>query len=117
MFLIFYYQYALDKSLNIISVHLAGSYHISNRRIKSELLKTIQYNSILNQFSSHAHDHTHLSTCLPLITPKVATGSLAVQDEFNEIDYREFLLISKNVEERAGTGSEPLPGNFLNPKK
>src|SRR5688572_14934238 len=44
------------------------------------------------------------------------TGSLAVQDEFNEMDYREFLLMSKNVEERAGTGSEPLPGNFLNPK-
>jgi hypothetical protein len=114
MFLIFY---APDRSLNIISVHLAGSYHTSNRRIESELLKTIQYNSILDQFSSHAHDHTHLSACLPLITPKVATGSLAVQDEFNEMDYREFLLMSKNVEERAGTGSEPLPGNFLNPKK
>ncbi|CAG8647308.1 13717_t:CDS:1, partial [Funneliformis mosseae] len=41
---------------------------------------------------------------------------LAVQDEFNGMDYLEFLSISKNVKERAGTDSEPFLGNFLNPK-
>jgi len=54
---------------------------------------------------------------LPLIIPKKATGSLAVQDEFNERDYREFLSMSKNIEESAGAGSESFPGAFLNPKK
>ena len=61
-------------------------------------------------------DNHHLSACIPLITPKETTGSLAIQDEFNEIDYREFLSMSRDVEEMAGLGSEPFPGTFLNPK-
>ena len=52
-----------------------------------------------------------------MIIPKKATGSLVVQDEFNERDYQEFLSMSKNIEESAGAGSEPFPGAFLNPKK
>ncbi|CAG8617173.1 11334_t:CDS:2 [Funneliformis caledonium] len=68
------------------------------------------------EFSSYIQDHTHLSACLPLITPKVATSSLAIQDEFNGMDYLEFLSMSKIVEERAETGSESFLGNFLNSK-
>ena len=49
-------------------------------------------------------------------TEKTA-GSLAIQDEFNEIDLREFLLMSNDVEEMAGIGSESFPGTFLNPKR
>ncbi|GBC36556.2 uncharacterized protein LOC110040724 [Rhizophagus irregularis DAOM 181602=DAOM 197198] len=96
---------------------LLGSYHSSNRRIEPELLKTIQFNSLLDQFSSCAQDHQHLSTCITLITPKETTGSLVIHDEINGIDYREFLSMSRNVEEMAGTGSEPFPGTFLNPKR
>ncbi|CAG8722332.1 3071_t:CDS:2, partial [Funneliformis mosseae] len=65
-------------------------------RIEPELLKMIQHNSLFDQFSSHIQNHTHLSACLPLITPKIATGSLVVQDEFNGMDYLEFLSMSKN---------------------
>ncbi|CAB4381100.1 unnamed protein product [Rhizophagus irregularis] len=88
---------------------LLGSYHSSNRRIEPELLKTIQFNSLLDQFSSCAQDHQHLSTCITLITPKETTGSLVIHDEFNGIDYQEFLSMSRNVEAMAGTGSEPFP--------
>ncbi|CAG8579176.1 2926_t:CDS:1 [Funneliformis mosseae] len=49
--------------------------------------------------------------------PKETTGSLAVQDELNRIDYCEFLSISKNVKEIAGTDSESFSGVFLNPKR
>ena len=33
------------------------------------------------------------------------------------IKYSEFLSISKNVTEKAGTGSEPFPGTFMKPMK
>ncbi|CAG8554788.1 11629_t:CDS:2, partial [Funneliformis mosseae] len=61
--------------------------------------------------------HPHLSNCLPLIILKKATGSLAIQDKFNERDYQEFLSMSKNIEKSAGAGSEPFPDIFLNLKK
>ncbi|CAB4470723.1 unnamed protein product [Rhizophagus irregularis] len=96
---------------------LLGSYHTSNRKIEPELLKTIHYNSLLDQFSSCVQDHQHLSACLPLIASKETSSSLAVQDEFDEIDYQKFLSMSRNVEKMAGTGSESFPGTFLNPKR
>ncbi|PKY38938.1 hypothetical protein RhiirA4_452040 [Rhizophagus irregularis] len=96
---------------------LLGSYHTSNRKIEPELLKTIQYNSLFDQSSSHAQEHQHLSACLSLITLKETTGSLAIQNEFDGIDYQNFLSMSRNVEEMAGTGFESFPGTFLNPKK
>jgi hypothetical protein len=91
-----------------------GSFHSSNRNIEPELLKTIQYNSLIDQLSSHAQENHNLSACLPLIEPKKATGSLGVH---NEVDYREFLSMSRNVETKAGTGTEAFPGEFLSPKK
>ncbi|PKC05929.1 hypothetical protein RhiirA5_420281 [Rhizophagus irregularis] len=96
---------------------LLGSYHTSNRKIELELLKTIHYNFLLDQFSSCIQDHQHLSACLPLIASKETSSSLAVQDEFDEIDYQKFLSISRNVEKMAGTGSESFLGTFLNPKR
>lgn len=80
-------------------------------------MKTIQYNSLLDQFSSCAQDNQHLSACLPLIKPKETIGSLAVQDEIDVTGYHEFLSMSRDVEEMAGTGSESFPGSFLNPKR
>lgn len=79
------------------------------------MLRIIQYNSLLDQFVS-CQDNQHLSACLPLIAPKKVAGSLAVQDESNEIEYKEFLSMSRDVEEMAGIGSEYFPGTFLNPK-
>ncbi|CAG8721243.1 3403_t:CDS:1, partial [Funneliformis mosseae] len=93
------------------------SYHNSNRKIKLELLKIIQYNSLLKHFSSHIQEHSHLSNCLSLIIPKKATSSLAIQDEFNERDYQEFLFMSKNIKESTRAGSESFPDAFLNLKK
>ncbi|CAB4431022.1 unnamed protein product [Rhizophagus irregularis] len=54
---------------------LLGSYHTSNRKIEPELLKTIHYNSLLDQFSSCVQDHQHLSACLPLIASKETSCS------------------------------------------
>ncbi|CAG8635453.1 1037_t:CDS:2, partial [Funneliformis caledonium] len=61
--------------------------------------------------------HIYLSACLPLITPKETIRSLTVLDEPNEIDYQEFLLMSRNVKEMVRLGSESFPDTFLNPKK
>ncbi|CAB4442105.1 unnamed protein product [Rhizophagus irregularis] len=52
-----------------------------------------------------------------LLASKETSGSLAVQDEFDEIDYQKFLFMSRNVEKMAGTSSESFPGTFLNPKR
>ncbi|CAG8650879.1 7247_t:CDS:2 [Funneliformis caledonium] len=62
-------------------------------------------------------NHQHLSPYLSLITLKETTSSLAVQDELNGIDYCEFLSMSRNVKEMAGTDSESFLGVFLNPKR
>ncbi|CAG8690597.1 2028_t:CDS:2, partial [Funneliformis caledonium] len=70
-----------------------GLYYTSNRKIELELLKTIQYNSLLDQFFSYTQDYQYLSACLPLIMPKETTGSLTIQDELNGIDYREFINV------------------------
>ncbi|CAI2190286.1 20497_t:CDS:1, partial [Funneliformis geosporum] len=68
-------------------------------------------------YSTNIQNHDHLSAYLSLITPKEAIGSLAVFDEFNEMNYRKFLSMSINVEEMAGLGSKSFPGSFLNPNK
>ncbi|CAG8710714.1 15750_t:CDS:2, partial [Funneliformis mosseae] len=66
--------------------------------------------------TEHILGNQHLSACLPLIAPKETTGSLAVQDEFNKIDYQNFLLMFKDVEELAEIGSESFLSVFLNLK-
>ncbi|CAG8715596.1 10712_t:CDS:2, partial [Rhizophagus irregularis] len=58
----------------------------------------------------------HPIKCLPYITHKEKVGSLA-HDDFDLLEYFEFLSMSKNVKEKAGIGSEPFPGALLKPKK
>ncbi|CAG8696432.1 377_t:CDS:2, partial [Funneliformis mosseae] len=88
---------------NLIDVNISDSgdyheteclYHSSNRSIKPELLKIIQYNSFINQISSYIQGKQYLSACLPLIVPKETT----------------------DVEELAGIDSESFSGVFLNSK-
>ncbi len=40
---------------------LIGLYYSNNRRIEPELLKIIQYNSLIDQISSYTQDNQHLS--------------------------------------------------------
>ena len=42
---------------------------------------------------------------------------LAAHEDFELMKYSEFLSMSKNVTEKAGTGSEPFPGTFMKPIK
>src|SRR5437763_12168973 len=44
-------------------------------------------------------------------------GSLAAHEDFELMKYSEFLSMSKNVTEKAETGSEPFPGTFMKPMK
>ncbi|PKC61562.1 hypothetical protein RhiirA1_398323 [Rhizophagus irregularis] len=69
-----------------------------------------------NQHIEPANENQHLSECLPYITHKEKVGSLA-HDDFDLLEYFEFLSMSKNVKEKAGIGSEPFPGALLKPKK
>jgi hypothetical protein len=91
--------------------------HSSNRHIEPELLKTVQHYSILDELSASCNENQHLSTCLPYIAFKKSVGSLAAHEDFELMKYSEFLSMSKNVMEKAGTGSEPFPGTFMKPMK
>ncbi|CAG8739803.1 20442_t:CDS:1, partial [Gigaspora rosea] len=88
------------------------SLYSSNRRIKPELLKTMQYHSLLDELSSSANGH--LQTCLQFIEQKNMTSSFTMH---NGNDYQEFFSISVNVEEKSGTGSKPFLGELLSPKE
>jgi len=81
------------------------------------LLKTVQHYSILDELSASCVENQHLSTCLPYIAFKKSVGSLAAHEDFELMKYSEFLSMSKNVTEKAGTGSEPFPGTFMKPMK
>jgi hypothetical protein len=81
------------------------------------LLKTVQHYSILDELSASCDENQHLSTCLPYIAFKKSVGSLAAHEDFELMKYSEFLSMSKNVMEKAGTGSEPFPGTFMKPMK
>ena len=72
----------------------------------------MQYNSLLDELSSRADGH--LKTCLEFIEQEKVFGSLSFS---YGNDHREFLMMSTNVEERSGTGSEAFPGELLGPKK
>jgi hypothetical protein len=92
--------------------------HSSNRHIEPELLRTVQHYSILNELSaSYGNENQHLSTCLPYIAFKESVGSLAANEDFDLMKYSEFLSMSKNVKDKAGTGSEQFPGIFMKPMK
>ena len=54
---------------------------------------------------------------MPYIAFKETVGSLAVHDDFDLKDYLEFLLMAKDVRDKAGVGSEAFPGTLLKPMK
>src|SRR5271156_104102 len=107
------YRYFID----IYYFIFIGSFHSSNRKIEPELLKIIQNNSLLDQFFASSKDHPHLSKCSTLLAPKKTTGSLAIHNELDGFDYREFLSMSRNIEQMAATGTKLFLGVFLGPKK
>ena len=88
-------------------------FNSSNRHIEPELLKTVQHYSILDELSASYDENQHLSICLPYIAFKKSVGSLAAHEDFELMKYSEFLSMSKNVTEKAGTGSEPFSGIFF----
>ncbi|PKK60519.1 hypothetical protein RhiirC2_719040 [Rhizophagus irregularis] len=82
---------------------LLGSLQSSNRNIEPELLKIVQNYSYLDELLSYSNENQHLSECLPYIAHKEKVGSLA-HDDFDLLEYFEFLSMSKNVKEKAGIG-------------
>jgi hypothetical protein len=82
------------------------------------LLRTVQHYSILDELSAtYGNGSQHLSACLPYIAFKESVGSLAANEDFDLMQYSEFLSMSKNVKDKAGLGSEPFPGAFMKPMK
>ena len=98
-------------------IFFTGSFHNSNRHIEPELLKIIQNHSCLDELSLFVNENQHLLECLPYITLKETVGSLTANEDFDLMKYSEFLTMSKNVKEKAGTGSEPFLDALLKPMK
>ncbi|CAG8676819.1 8935_t:CDS:2, partial [Funneliformis caledonium] len=89
------------------------SFHNSNRHIESELLKIVQNYSCLDELSLFVNEIQHLLECLPYIALKETVSSLTANKDFDLMKYSEFLTMSKNVNKKAGTGSEPFLGALL----
>ena len=77
----------------------------------------LQHCSILDELLASCDENQHLSTCLPYIAFKKSVGSLAAHEDFELMKYSEFLSMSKNVTEKARTGSEPFSSTFMKPMK
>ncbi|CAG8759531.1 17842_t:CDS:2, partial [Funneliformis caledonium] len=90
------------------------SFYNINRNIELELLRIVQNYSHLDEIS---HENQHFSTCLSYIATRKTVGSLATHEDFDLKDYSEFLMISKDIREMVGIGSEPFLGTFLKPMK
>ncbi|CAB4375937.1 unnamed protein product [Rhizophagus irregularis] len=101
----------------LLAEFLIGFLHNSNRHIEPELFKIVQHYSLLDELSLHVDEDQYLLACLRYIAFKETVGSLAAHDNFDLMDYSEFLSMSKNVKEKAGEGSEPFPGTLLKPMK
>ncbi|CAG8753025.1 16296_t:CDS:2, partial [Rhizophagus irregularis] len=96
------------------SVGNTRSLHNSNRHIEPELLRIVQNYAFFDELLLHnIGNQQHLSACLPYIAFRETVGSLAAYDNFDLLDYSDFLSMSKNAKEKAGTGSKPFPGTLL----
>ncbi|CAG8731803.1 3646_t:CDS:1, partial [Funneliformis caledonium] len=73
----------------------------------------LQNYSALDELSLYVNENQYISECLTYIAFKETVSSLAANKNFDLVNYSEFLAMSKNVKEKAGTGSEPFPGEFL----
>ncbi|CAG8704228.1 6108_t:CDS:1 [Funneliformis caledonium] len=78
-----------------------------------KLLKIVQNHSHFDKLSLFVNENQHLLECLPYIALKKTVGSLTANEDFDLMKYSEFLTMSKNVKEKAGTGSEPFSGALL----
>ena len=67
------------------------------------MLRTVQHYSILDELSAtYGNGNQHLSACLPYITFKESVGSLAANEDFDLMQYSEFLSMVKLVEQQYG---------------
>jgi len=89
-----------------------GSLPNSHRKIESELMRRLMFDSRINNIINSGV----VTKGLDLLNNRPSVGSLSVADEFSSDEMHRFLLNSKNIQESAITGSEDFPGEMLNPK-
>ena len=80
-------------------------------------MKIIQYNTVLDEFTTYADQNSQLHESLEILKPKDLVESLSAYNEYSDEEYRAFRLLSANIEEGAAFGFEPFPGSFLGPLK
>src|SRR6266498_1686718 len=80
-------------------------------------MKTIQYNTVLDELTSYADQKCQLRENLEILKPKDLVGSLSVYNEYTDEEYQAFRLLSTNIEEGAAFSFEPFPSTFLSPLK
>ncbi|GET53241.1 hypothetical protein GLOIN_2v1486519 [Rhizophagus irregularis DAOM 181602=DAOM 197198] len=91
-----------------------GSYPNSNRQIEPELMKIVLKNTLVDYHLSCKWTSGLLDESLHLFVPKKAVGSLAITAEREELQH--FLFMRHNTSMISKIyGTEPLPGQMLNP--
>src|SRR3954470_11804093 len=89
-----------------------GSLPNSHRKIESELMRRLMFNSRINNIINSGV----ITKGLDLLNNWPSVGSLSVADEFSSDKMHQFLLNSINIQESIITGSEPFSGEMLNSK-
>src|SRR5687767_4434837 len=69
--------------------------------------------SFLKYYLSNC-DNELLRNSLDIISPKKSVGSLSALDDFEGDEYQNFMRLSR-IEEESAIGTEPFPGELMNP--
>ena len=96
---------------------ILGSLPNSHHQIEPELLRIIMQTWRLDDLLSAQLNNIKLAEGLKLIQSRATTGSLASSDDFEFVELVRFRQIYCLKAENMITGTEPLPGEMMSPKK
>ena len=91
--------------------YLLGSLPNSHRQIEPEIMRRLMFDGQVAETVNSGIE----TKGLELLENRPSVGSLSETDEFSSDEMHRFRLNSINIQESTITGSEPFPGELLNP--
>src|SRR5256886_13939439 len=90
---------------------MIGSLPSSHRQIEPEIMRRLMNDNHIREISSSVNIRG-----LNLLDSRTTVGSLSENNEYSYDEMEQFWSNSRNIRQSIATGSEPFPGEMLNPK-
>src|SRR5947207_6307230 len=90
---------------------LLGSLPSSHKQIEPEIIRRLMNDNHIREISSSVDIRG-----LNLLNSRTTVGSLSENDEYSYDEIERFWSNSRNIRQSIAIGSEPFPGEMLNPK-